>query len=255
MTPPTVVLIHGAWAGPWVWDLVIADLTAAGIATVCPDLPGTGEWDADTEIGLSDLVDHVHTGLGDVDGPIVLVGHSGGGVIATSTAERMCRAGDPRIVGLAFVAGMMLPRAMGFGELCSIAGLTAPVGISRFTTATADHRGTAVAPEAAASVFFHQAPPELAVPASRRLVPQLESARAITPEWTAEHAGALSRLYIEATLDRSVPLLAQRTMQRLSPGAEVVSMESDHAPSLSQPAALAKVLIDFVWRSAGGTTV
>ncbi|WAC54345.1 alpha/beta fold hydrolase [Gordonia sp. SL306] len=243
---PAAVLIHGAWAGPWVWDLVTPYLAEAGIDTRCPDLPGSGTWEPFEAVALPDLVDHVVGELGDIEGPMVVIGHSGGGVVATAVAERLCRTGDTRPAGLGVVAGMMLPAGMDFGELCDAAGLTAPVGISAFTEPTADGRGTIVGAAAAAAVFFHDAPPALSVNAARRLVPQLESARLIAPDWTPDGAGALPRLYVEATRDRSVPLAAQRAMQRLSPGARIVTLESDHAPQLSRPAELSRILAEFV---------
>ncbi|GAB2658374.1 alpha/beta hydrolase [Gordonia jinhuaensis] len=243
---PTVVLLHGAWAGSWVWDLLTPALEAAGLTVVRPDLPGGGDRGASSRITLSDMVDHVLEEITHVNGPLVVIGHSGGGVVATSVAERLCHEPDPRIRGLGFVAGMMMPSGMNFGVLCDTAELVAPVGISAFTAPTADGLGTEVSPEAAASVFFHNAAPDLAIPASRRMVSQQESARLIAPEWTEAGAGSLPRLYVEATEDRSVPLAAQRTMQQLWPGARVVTLESDHAPQLSRADDLASIVIEWV---------
>ncbi|MGC4934744.1 alpha/beta fold hydrolase [Gordonia sp. DT30] len=242
---PGVVLLHGAWAQSWVWDLVVERLADAGITCHRPDLLGAGHW-GDDPITLTDVVDAVIDEIADIPGDLVVIGHSGGGVVATDVAERLTRGRDPRIRGLGYVAGMMLPSGMNFGQLCTHAGLAAPVGISAFTEPTADGRGTVVPPEAGAAVFFQQADAHAAVSAARRLVPQLESTRLIAPEWTAEGAGSLPRLYVEATLDRSVPLAAQREMQRLSPGARVVTLETDHAPQLSRPDELAAILAEFV---------
>jgi len=40
MSRPAFLLLHGAWAGHWVWDGVSPMLAAAGYAVVAPDLPG-----------------------------------------------------------------------------------------------------------------------------------------------------------------------------------------------------------------------
>ncbi|OOL30622.1 hypothetical protein GQ85_18710 [Rhodococcus rhodochrous] len=54
------------------------------------------------------------------------------------------------------------------------------------------------------------------------------------PAGSRQGPGCTSRrLYVEATLDRTVPLVAQREMQRLVPGARVVTLDTDHAPQLS----------------------
>jgi pimeloyl-ACP methyl ester carboxylesterase len=50
---------------------------------------------------------------------------------------------------------------------------------------------------------------------------------------------------VEATLDRSVPFSAQQEMQRLVPGGRRVTLETDHAPQLSAPAALIAALVEF----------
>jgi len=223
-----VVLVHGAWAGAWVWDTVLGPLRAAGFTPHALDLPGAGTWGA-TDVTLDDVAGHVAAHVTTLDGPVFLVGHSGGGIVVTQVAEQL----PDRIAGVVYVAGMMLPSGTGFGQLCDALGLAPPVGISRWLRPTADGRGTVVPPEAGAAVFFHEAAPADAVAAARRLVPQLETARLMAPAWTPERFGTVPRLYVEATLDRTVPLVAQREMQRLVPGARVITLDTDHAPQLS----------------------
>lgn len=243
--PTTLVLIHGAWAGSWVWDLVAPMLEERGFAVRRPDLPGSGTWDDHICVDLGDMVAHVIDEIADVSGPLVLVGHSGGGMVATAAAELLSHETPRRVEGLAFLAGMMLPSGMDFGQLTDLAGLQRPVGISAFTQPTPDGRGTFVPPEAAAAVFFQLAPAGATVAASRRVVPQLETARLMAPTWTPDGAGSVPRLYIEALLDRSVPIAAQRQMQLLWPGAEVTSIETDHAPQLSRPDEVAVAIAEF----------
>jgi pimeloyl-ACP methyl ester carboxylesterase len=73
----------------------------------------------------------------------------------------------------------------------------------------------------------------------------------IAPEWTAAGAGTVRRLYIEALQDRSVPIAVQRTMQRLVPGADIATLDTDHAPQLSCPDRVAAMLLDFAGGYAG----
>ena len=111
-----IVLIHGAWAGSWVWDSLQDGLRSAGHRPHALDLPGNG---SDTtplaEVSLQRYVEHVGALIETLPGPIQLVAHSGGGITATALAERYAE----RIAGVAYVAGMMLPSGMGFGELCA----------------------------------------------------------------------------------------------------------------------------------------
>src|SRR3954468_7464090 len=74
---PTIVLVHGAWAGPGGWDRVAAALAKDGYRTVVPTL------------GLQDPAADVATVRGALDaivGPKVLVGHSYGGAVMSQAA-------------------------------------------------------------------------------------------------------------------------------------------------------------------------
>ncbi|MCT1521424.1 alpha/beta fold hydrolase [Dietzia maris] len=239
-TVTDVVLVHGAWAGGWVWDTVTGPLRAAGLRPHVVDLPGVGG-DDDEVVDLDTLADHVSAFVQLLERPAVLVGHSGGGVVVTRVAELI----PDRVAGVAFVAGMMLPSGADFAQLCAGIGLPTDVGISRWLEVSADGRETSVPPEAAAAVFFHDAPAGEAIAAARRLRPQRESARLISAAWTPARFGTLPRLYVEATGDRTVPIIAQRRMQQLTPGARVVTLHTGHAPQLSAPGHLCAALVGF----------
>ncbi|MFJ2645282.1 alpha/beta fold hydrolase [Streptomyces sp. NPDC087420] len=86
----TYVLIPGAWHGGWSWRPVAERLRAAGHRAFCLTLPGTGDGDDPSGIGLQDAVDHVvseveRLGLSDV----TLVAHSWGGYPAAGAAYRL----------------------------------------------------------------------------------------------------------------------------------------------------------------------
>ncbi len=236
-----VVLVHGAWAGGWVWDTVTGPLRAAGLRPHVVELPGVGGGDDDEVVDLDTLADHVSALVRLLERPAVLVGHSGGGVVVTRVAELI----PDRVAGVAFVAGMMLPSGVDFAQLCAGIGLPPDVGISRWLESSADGRETSVPPEAAAAVFFHDALEGDAIAAARRLRPQRESARLISAAWTPARFGTLPRLYVEATGDRTVPIIAQRRMQQLTPGARVVTLHTGHAPQLSAPGHLCAALVGF----------
>ena len=82
---PTVVLVHGAWEGPWVWDEVRRYLDLARIASAAVALPSVGE-DTGKLGGLADDVAAVSAVLDELSGPFVLVGHSYSGVPVTEVA-------------------------------------------------------------------------------------------------------------------------------------------------------------------------
>jgi hypothetical protein len=62
---------------------------------------------------------------------------------------------------------------------------------------------------------------------------------------TAERFGRVPRAYIETLRDRAVTPAAQRRMQSVLPCDPVFALDSDHSPFLSQPEALARILISI----------
>src|SRR5580658_5500406 len=87
--PNPVVLIHGAWAGAWVWDPLLPYLKIASLDCVALDLPGNGSDGLDpASIDLETCLTHVHDEVLKLAAPVSLIVHSGGGNIASAFAER-----------------------------------------------------------------------------------------------------------------------------------------------------------------------
>lgn len=77
---PTIVLVHGAWAGPAGWVDVVAGLQNDGYAT---SLPALGLLSSYADVAV------VQAALDAIDGDKILVGHSyGGSVISQAAASR-----------------------------------------------------------------------------------------------------------------------------------------------------------------------
>ncbi len=74
---PTIVLVHGAWAGPTGWDQVVAELHKDGYATATPTLD---------EATLSGDVATVRATLDAIPGDKILVAHSYGGMVTSNAA-------------------------------------------------------------------------------------------------------------------------------------------------------------------------
>jgi len=244
---PTFVLIHGAWAASWVWNSLRAVLEDQGYAVITPDMPGNSRNPATPEqINMQGCVEQVQACCAEVRGPLIIVGHSGGGVIATQVAQVMAE----RVAGVAFIAGMMLPSGLGFAELAAEAQKQHPeaAGIWPHLQWSADRQSSTVPPQAVCDVFLQDLPHEQAMAAAQLFCAQPEGTRALVAEWSPERFGRLPRLYIEATQDRSVILPVQRRMQALVPGAEVVSLETGHVPQVTATTEVAEALLGFARR-------
>jgi len=87
---PTVVLVHGAFADASGWSGVIERLERQGHPVLAPANPLRG---------VSADAAYLRAVLAGIDGPIVLVGHSYGGVVITNAAT-----GNPNVEALVYVA-------------------------------------------------------------------------------------------------------------------------------------------------------
>jgi pimeloyl-ACP methyl ester carboxylesterase len=89
---PTVVLVHGAFAGSSSWNAVIAKLLAKGYPVVAVANPLRG---------VKSDASYVASVLDAVAGPVILVGHSYGGTVITNAAV-----GKSNVKALVYVSGL-----------------------------------------------------------------------------------------------------------------------------------------------------
>ncbi len=87
---PAFILIHGAWHGGWAWDPVAERLRAMGFDVIAPSLIGLAEraGEATPQTCLSDHIAQVVGVIDATPGPVVLVGHSYGGMVIAGAASR-----------------------------------------------------------------------------------------------------------------------------------------------------------------------
>ncbi|MDP3905840.1 alpha/beta fold hydrolase [Novosphingobium sp.] len=237
------VLIHGSWHGGWCFDEVTARLRAAGHTVIAPTLPGMGgneaQLRATTLQGWGDFAAAQCRALQEQLGgaPVVLGGHSRGGIVVSTAAEA-----DPSAMGaLVYICAMMLPDGMSRAEFKA---LEEPTPAFDALISKVHHgAGTVVDPALAGPVFAQLSPPELVAAALPRLLAEPHGPRSEPLHLTDARWGSLPRTYVECTQDRTIPIASQRLMQQLSPGARVVTLESDHSPYLCAAQALADALI------------
>ncbi|MFD5270298.1 alpha/beta fold hydrolase [Streptomyces sp. NPDC058335] len=101
-TTPTVLLVHGAFADAAGWSGVIAELQRDGIPVIAPPNPLRG---------LASDAAYVASVAAQIDGPVVLVGHSYGGALITVAGV------TENVVGLVYVAAYVLEEGESLGEL------------------------------------------------------------------------------------------------------------------------------------------
>ncbi|MEU1607266.1 alpha/beta hydrolase [Micromonospora matsumotoense] len=221
-----IVFVHGACVrdGAWWWSRVDALLAAGGAASVAVRLPSCGELpDARRPVGLDDDVEETRRVLHDA-GPVILVGHSYGGVVATAAAD----AGDVR--HLVYVSSF-LPDV---GESLADLGPAGPAPHLEFFP-----DGTfAARPELVPPLFLHDCDPAAVEGALARLVRQ-DAAVLTTPVRYAGWRSTTSTAVVCAG-DRATPPEVQRA--QAARAGRTVELATGHHPMLSHPEPLAGLL-------------
>lgn len=81
----TALLLPGIGLGPWLWEPWLPFFEAERVNVIAPRLPGHGDGQ---DPRFEDLVAFVHEQLVPINGPVALVGHSMGGLVAQAVAAR-----------------------------------------------------------------------------------------------------------------------------------------------------------------------
>jgi pimeloyl-ACP methyl ester carboxylesterase len=100
---PSIVLVHGFWGGAAHWAKVIVELNGRGYDSLhAVENPLTS---------LADDAERTQKMIKQVDGPVLLAGHSYGGAVIT-------QAGDlPNVVGLVYVAAFAPDEGESLGQI------------------------------------------------------------------------------------------------------------------------------------------
>jgi len=231
------LLIHGAWHGGWCFDRLRAPLEALGHVMAAPTLPGMGgDARALAAVSLDGWAEFVAGEARALPGPVILCGHSRGGVVISQAAELA-----PELFGdLVYITAALVPSGKSLYEVIGASMERDDFGAA--LTNVEDGLGIAFAPDQAAPVFYNRCTQQDQALAAAHLL--VEPVRPLgTPVALSEaRYGSIPRHYIECTDDRCFPLAGQRAMQAALPCASVATLDSDHSPFLCAPDALAAAL-------------
>jgi pimeloyl-ACP methyl ester carboxylesterase len=234
----TFLLIHGAWHGAWCWHKIVPLLEAAGARVLAPDLPSMGDdLTPPGAITLDTWARFVADLAAREPEPVVLVAHSRGGIVASQAAELV----PQNIRRLVYVAAYLLPsRTTLAAEARRDAQSLVPPNMLPGSGSTCTVR-----PSVVRDAFYGKCSDEDAASADARLSPEPLRPLVTPLDLTPERFGRVPRTYVETTFDRAITLAAQRRMQAALPCESVFTLETDHSPFLSQPDALARILISI----------
>ena len=240
------VLVHGAFAGGWIWEPLAKQLVSAGHTVDAPDLPGSGEdYTSPTGVTLDSCAARVCQSLQKNSEPSLLVGNSMGGLIATQAAARC----PDRAAALVYVAAFAPQDGQSLLDLTRL-----PEGagdqVQANITIEGDPPVATMPASASREALYGSCPGEVAAWAIARQRPQ-----AVAPFATPVSipTGALTgtpRYYVLSLRDRAIPPALQRRMSKEVACAEVKELDTDHTPQLSMPEQLAQILIHFATHRA-----
>ena len=239
------LMIHGAWHGGWCFDRLCAPLRQLGHALVAPDLPGmNGDAAELARTTLDQWADFVVEAARRLEAPVILCGHSRGGIVISQAAERA----PDLFAALVYISAALVPDGKSLYDILALRQ-TAET-FSAGLTPVAGGAGISFASQAAIPAFYGLCSPEDQAAAAARLMVEPSRPLGMQLSLTDERYGKVPRHYIECTEDRTFPLEFQRRMQNALPCASRQALISDHSPFLCAPEALAAALNNIAERTA-----
>ncbi len=234
-TAPTVVLVHGAFADASSWNGVIERLQSKGVEVTAPANPLRG-----IEIDSAYLA----TLLEEIPGPKIVVGHSYGGAVISNAA-----ADAKDVEGLVYVAAFAPDEGETLGEV--EAGSKDSVlnsALVQHHYPTTGNGGDDAVEFAIDPAKFHDAfasdlPAEetaLMAATQRPIAEAAFSEPSRTPAWKNHRTWA-----VVATGDKAAGADVVRSMAQRA-GASITELEGSHVIMISQPEAVADVILEAV---------
>jgi pimeloyl-ACP methyl ester carboxylesterase len=233
----TFVCVHGSWHGGWCWEHLVPLLAQAGHLVLTPDLAGLG---ADVtppgDVTLAMWTEAIGALVADTPEPVVLVGHSRGGIVISQVAEEH----PDQISCLVYLAAFLLRDGESLLQVAQTDTESQILPNLLINEAEGFHT---IQTETAPAIFYNASPQSVIAGAVARLRPE-PNAPTFTPlQLTDANFGRVPRVYIRTLRDRAVgPVLQERMVGHL-PCRDVLSLDTDHSPFFSAPRELAKHLL------------
>jgi pimeloyl-ACP methyl ester carboxylesterase len=215
-----VVLVHGGFVDGSGWQGVYKALIKEGYTVSIVQNP---------TISLADDVAVTRRTIAAQNGPVILVGHSYGGVVITEAGN------DPKVVGLVYIAAFAPDKGESVSALIKDPPPGAPV--------------PPILPPQDGYLFLDRARFQASFAADVTADEAAFMADSQVP-WGVEALGgsvgepawkAKPSWYLVATEDRMIPPDAQRAMSKRA-GSKVVEVKGSHAVYVSQPQAVASII-------------
>lgn len=233
---PAIALVHGAFEDAHIWDAVSAKLQANGYRVINVDLPGRPSAPMASNLVSNELYrDTVLKAIKGESKPVVLVGHSFGGIAVSTVAEAA-----PTKIKTAVYLAAYLPQdgdsmlSLAKEDRDSKAGPALMIDETKGMIS--------VKYSARADLFANGAPEGL-----RKMLPDLIIDEPLGPiatpvKLTAERFGKVDKVYIHTAQDQVVSPYLQQKMVVATPVRMEFTLNTGHTPFLTDVAGLVSAI-------------
>ena len=230
----TFVLVHGSWHGAWCWYKVVSRLQARGHTAIALDLPGLGA-DATplSEVSLELWNDALLEVVRAQAEPVILVGHSRGGLNISMAAE----AEPDRVSKLIYLCAFVPNDG---ASIMDLAALNTSTRLAENLVPGADGISTTVREDAIEDVFYDDCSADDLALARLCLRPEPLAPLAAPFRGTAANFERIAKAYIECVKDEAISIDTQHDMAARCD--EVVRMNTSHSPFFAAPDELVEIL-------------
>jgi len=233
MTTPTVVLVHGAFAESSSWNAVVGHLQQQTLRVVAAANPLRS---------VSGDAQYVRDVIASIEGPVVLVGHSYGGMVITEAA-----AGNEQVVGLVYVAAFTPDTGENaFTLSAKFPGSTLGGAIAAYPVSTGGNE-LVIRPEVYGEQFAADVDDDLTalMAATQRPVTEAaltEDLPTSTPAWRT-----IPSWFVFGEADRNIPAELIRFMAERAGARTVTEVPgASHALAVSHPVVVAETIFAAV---------
>lgn len=217
-----IVLVHGAFADGSSWSKVIPSLQSKGFHVRSVGIPLTS---------FSDDVAATKRAIGAEDGPVILVGHSYGGLVITEAGN------DPKVVGLVYAAAFAPDANESITDISK--PFPPPLGLSKLTPLPDGF--LLLSPEGIETAFAQDLTKEekaLLVAVQPQTAGSIFGAKPTAAAWHTKPAW-----YIVASNDNMIAPEQEKSMAKQINAATTI-LASSHVVMLSHPKEVANVIED-----------
>lgn len=235
------VLVHGAWQAPYVWDAVKAQLINEGNNVTVVELPGHGSDNTvPSTLTLNSYRDKVLDAMSKINGKVILVGHSLGGMIISAVAEQ----NPSKIEKLVYLAAYLPSSGQSLLDLAGTdAGSALGDSVNHVAILKQNANGTLdVLHDQIVNVFIQDGSAQVQslVLQNYRPEPTIPFTNPVT--LTAANFGSVEKIYIKTLQDRVVSPGLQDRMISAGNVKTVYQLNTSHSAFLAKPDSVAILL-------------